>query len=369
MDRLEQSDPRIESRPTPWVPIAVGASVSGLVVMVLGARALVKVDQLVSAPGKLEPIRSTQDIKAPESGVVTAVFVREGQQVKQGQALVLLDPKILLGKDEALRDQQRQLSVLNAQELLRRQEALGQTRAEQVGLLQNQRILREQVNELKKLEAQGAASRFQLLDYQKQLGDNTAKLKANQQEQYRLMAESAQKRAELNTRSASNRADQMELRTRLGRITLRAPVMGTVLNLKAKTGTVVTEAGDPLLQLVPSDNLQAKVFVPNKDLAFVRPGHTADVAIEAYDRNRFGVIKAIVSTIGTDSLPADEQYDYPRFPIGLILKAQNLQREGKSFPLQAGMAITADLKLEQRTLLELFFSNFTDGTRAIQGMR
>jgi HlyD family secretion protein len=351
------------------VPIIVGSTVAGLVVVGLGASALVKVDQLVTAPGKLEPIRSTQDIKAPESGVVTAVYVKEGQAVAAGQPLALLDPTILRGRGQALRDQQLQLNLITSQELVRLQGAVGEAQAQRSGLEQSKRILQQQLGELRRLEAQGAASRFQLLDYEKQLADVNAKLQANAEQQRRFIAESAQKRADLNTQQAKNRATQVETETRLGRVTLRAPVHGTVLNLKAKTGNVVREGADPLLQLVPSENLQAKVFVSNQDLGFVRPGQPAEVSVEAYDRSRYGFLNASVATIGTDSIPADERYNYPRFPISLKLSSQQLKRNGQSFPLQAGMAVSADRKLDKRSRRELLFSSISNATRSLQGMR
>ena len=209
------TDSRLESRPTPWVPIFVGATVAGLVLVGLGASALVKVDQLVTAPGKLEPVRSTQDLKAPEAGVVTAVYVKEGQEVAAGQPLALLDPTILLGRDRALRDEQRQLNLITTQELVRLQGSLGEVQAQRVGLQQGKRILEQQMVELRRLEAQGAASRFQLMDYEKQLADVNSKLQANTEQQRKLVAESAQKRADFSTQQAQNKATRVETETRL----------------------------------------------------------------------------------------------------------------------------------------------------------
>lgn len=94
----------------------------------------------------------------------------------------------------------------------------------------------------------------------------------------------------------------MENREQLQRVVLRAPVAGTILNLKAKTSQVVG-AGEVLLQLVPTDSLRAQAFISNQDLAFVRPGQKADIALAAYDRNKYGTIPGSVSTIGTDALP------------------------------------------------------------------
>ncbi|WP_083636993.1 HlyD family efflux transporter periplasmic adaptor subunit [Leptolyngbya sp. 'hensonii'] len=50
-----------------------------------------KIDQAIQATGKLEPTGSVKEVKAPISGVVKTVHVRDGQQVKQGDLLITLD--------------------------------------------------------------------------------------------------------------------------------------------------------------------------------------------------------------------------------------------------------------------------------------
>lgn len=91
--------------------------------------------------------------------------------------------------------------------------------------------------------------------------------------------------------------------------------------------------------------------------------------MDAYDPSRYGYLPATVGTIGTDSIPPDDQYNYPRFPVSLKLAAQAMRRDGLTFPLQAGMAVSADLKLEKRSLLELMFSSVSKATRSLQSMR
>ena len=362
------SDTRLESRPTPWFPLIMGGAMAVLVLVCLAAAALVRVDQVVSLPGKLQPKRSTEAIRSTEAGVVTSVLVKEGQAVEEGQALVLLDPTILEGRQLALKDQKKELLLMAGSELSRLRGAVGELKAQRTGLEESRRILKLQLDQLLLLESQGAASHFQVLDYQKQLSDVDSRLLANGQQQNKLEAESSQKGAELRQQEAQNTANRVETGERLRRITLRAPVGGNVLNLKAKGGIVINASQD-LLQLVPNDSLVGNVFVSNRDLAFVRPGQKGEVAVDAYDRSKYGTLAATVTTIGTDSLPPDENRKEPHFPIGLKLAQQNINSLGKTFPLQAGMAITADLKLEKRSLLELFFSNIAGSTLSVRQMR
>lgn len=370
-DRTSLAQPldlRLESRPTPWFPMLLGGSVAVLVLTTLAAAALVKVDQIVSAPGSLRTLRSTQDIKPDQAGLVTEVMVREGQTVERNAPLVMLDTTVLRGRQQALAAERTQLRASSEAEERRLQGALAQLNSSEIGLRSQLAINDQQLQSVRALERQGAATRFQVLEYEKIEAQLQAQLRQNAEERGKLRAESQQRQAELARSGAENLASTVENREQLRRVILRAPVAGTILNLKAKTGQVVG-AGEELLQLVPTDSLRAEAFVSNQDLAFVRKGQTADIALQAYDRSKFGTIPATVTTIGTDALPPDDTYNFTRFPIGLRLSRQYLESQGKRYPLQAGMALAADLRLEKRTVLELFSSAVFRNADAVRTIR
>ena len=67
-----------------WV--LVGSSVFGVAWL-----ALARTEEIVVAPGQLEPIGSVQDIQMPVGGVVDQILVKEGEQVKAGQVLMKMD--------------------------------------------------------------------------------------------------------------------------------------------------------------------------------------------------------------------------------------------------------------------------------------
>lgn len=359
---------RLDSRPTPMFPMLAGVALAGLVLTGLGVAAFVRVDQVVSVPGSLKPLRSTQDIKTSEPGVITSVLVKEGEQVQDGAPLITLDPTVLKGREAALSDQGVALRSSTEAEIERLQGALAELDSLSAGLRNQIAITSEQLQRVADLERQGAASRFQLLDYQKQLAGLQAQLGQNRDQRIKLQAESRQKRSELSSQQAELRANRVETGQRLQQVVLRAPFAGTVLNLSGKPRQVVG-GGEVLLQLVPHDSLRAEAMVSNKDLAFVRPGQTAEINVLAYDRTKYGTVPATVKTIATDALPPDETNKEPHFPVSLKLNKQTLTSDGKTFPLQAGMAIAAELKLEKRSVLELFFSSFLRSTDAVRTLR
>jgi hemolysin D len=51
-----------------------------------------KIEEAVSATGKLEPTGTVKEIQAPVGGVVKKIYVEDGQQVKLGEHLIGLDP-------------------------------------------------------------------------------------------------------------------------------------------------------------------------------------------------------------------------------------------------------------------------------------
>ena len=359
---------RVESRPTPVFSLIVGGALSLLIVTIAGAISVVQVDQILKVSGELKTRRSTQEIKTAEPGEVTQVLVKEAQAVKAGEPLVVLNPRVLQSRSVAQRERNSSLLVQGRAELVRLQRQIEASRAARAGLESQLAITEEQLRRTDALMKEGAAPYFQVLDYQKTASQLRAQIDQSRQEELRAVAESQQKQAEMAGEEATLRADAIETQEKLRQVVLRAPVNGSVLDLQAKTGLVVG-AGEALLRIVPSDNLQARVEVPNADLAFVREGQTAKVSVQAYDRNKYGTIDATVKTISRDAVEAKAASETPKFPVTLLLARQTLLHEGKQYELQPGMAVSADLKLDRRSILDLLMSRFTNGADALRTIR
>lgn len=359
---------RVESRPTPVFTLVVGGAVSLLVITIAAAVSVVQVDQILAVTGELKTRRSTQDIKAAEPGEVTRVLVKEAQAVQAGEPLVVLNPRVLQSRSVAQREKNSSLVVQGRAELVRLQRQIEASRAARAGLESQLAITEEQLRRTDALVKEGAAPYFQVLDYQKTASQLRAQIDQSHQDELRAIAESQQKQAEVAGDEATLRAEAVETQEKLRQVVLRAPVNGSVLDLQAKTGLLVG-AGEALLRIVPSDNLQARVEVPNADLAFVREGQTAKVAVQAYDRNKYGTIDATVKTISRDAVEAKAAGETPKFPVTLVLARQTIEHKGKTYELQPGMAVRADLKLDRRSILELLMSQFSNGANALRTIR
>jgi HlyD family secretion protein len=173
-----------------------------------------------------------------------------------------------------------------------------------------------------------------------------------------------------------NRIAELDSQISRARVTLkyqelRAPVAGTIFDLKASPGYVPPPTQtEPLLKIVPDDHLIAEVAITNQDIGFVRKGMKTDVRIDSFPFSEFGDIKGEVLAIGSDALPPDEIHRYYRFPTKIQLNQQVLQSGDREIPLQSGMSVSVNIKVrEERTVLSLFTELFTKKVETLKEVR
>ncbi len=173
-----------------------------------------------------------------------------------------------------------------------------------------------------------------------------------------------QNNRELTTLSAE--LDQLD--EALSFRTIKAPISGTVFNLRAARYSVVGN-DQVLLKLVPSNELQAKVAISNSDIGFLRPGLPATVSVDSFPSGEFGYIQGNLVSIGSDALPPDQESRVSRFPAMIKLKQQKVESGGKLLNLQSGMSITANIKLRSRPVITLVTDMFTKQVDGLKRFR
>ena len=148
-----------------------------------------------------------------------------------------------------------------------------------------------------------------------------------------------------------------------------APSSGTVFDLKANTPGFVANATEPVLKIVPQDNLVASVHITNKDIGFVREGMTVDVRIDSFPFSEFGSLKGKVTWIGSDALPPDQVHPFYRFPATIKLDKQSMTVCDKAMLLQSGMSLNANIKIRDRTVMSIFTDTFTNSVEGLKNVR
>jgi hemolysin D len=150
---------------------------------------------------------------------------------------------------------------------------------------------------------------------------------------------------------------------------LRAPVAGTVFDLKAGVPGFVTNSTEPVLKIVPENALVAKVSITNKDIGFVREGMPVDIRVDSFPFSEFGDIKGELISVGSDALPPTEQVPVYTFPLKIHLEKQSLSTNGRKLLLQSGMSVSVNIKLRERRVISIFMDGLTQQLESLKFAR
>ena len=330
---------------------------------------IAKTDEVVVAPGKLEPLGSVKDIQMPVGGVVKDILVKEGERVKADQLLLRLDTEADLDRRKTL-DESIQLKA--EQLALKQQERLSYLElnsTEQRVLQENLELQEELLERYRNLAEQGASPEIQLLqqeDRVQQVEGQLEKITVDRQRQVALLDQQIQA---LKTDLANVRSERTSQVVKLRYQEIRSPVEGIVFELKPTASGFVARGSEPVMTIVPIDTLEARVEVPSNKIGFIHHGQATDLSIDSYRATDFGVLEGVVRKIGSDALPPDPATGSSgyRFPVDIQLKSQSLVlKDGQSLPLQVGMSLTANIKLRKVSYLQLLMGGLRDRTESLR---
>lgn len=155
---------------------------------------------------------------------------------------------------------------------------------------------------------------------------------------------------------------------REGLLELKAPQDGVVKELATTTVGAVVQPGTVIVTLVPkNDALVGEVYVKNQDIGFVREGQPVRIKLSAYPFTRYGMLEGTVQTISADAsrlengaevLNDDEDDEREISPFKVLVRLDNRELiwNGRVLPIAAGMQVQAEIRQEQRTVMEYLLS-------------
>ena len=340
-------------RPAPVWSRALAWTIIGSASFAFVFACFAKIDEVVVAPGELQPIGAERPLKAPFAGMVKEIVVKEGQDVIAGQPLIRMDTEVSEKRKETL-EKQYELEETRFTEETRSFRAREESLRERMNGLSRALAVEEEIyNAIVPLAAQGGIQRMQVLKQRnsiEQLKSQIAQARANLQE---VQAQLLKMKQESLRELADLERQLVEVKDTRSKEVLVSPVNGVVYGLVPSSPGYAASAGETLVKVVPGGAMEAKVYVTNRDVGFLEPGMPAQIRVDAFPYTQFGSIEGELKSIGTLPLPPDQTSPQARFPAYLALDQQYLNRNGNQFKVSPGQSVQANLVLRDKRVITL----------------
>ena len=132
-----------------------------------------------------------------------------------------------------------------------------------------------------------------------------------------------------------------------------SPTDGYIAKLMINTiGGVVTPA-EKLISIVPKDApLIVKVNVLNQDIGFIKNDMLSKIKIDTFSFQKYGFFQGKIINVGNFSL--DDEKLGPIYEVKIEPNGERITVEGEERYLEAGMSVTAEIKVGKRRVIEFF---------------
>lgn len=292
------------------------------------------VTETVTASGKINP-QTEVKLSSEVSGEVIQLNVKEGDSVKAGQLLCVINPAIYEGvvtQADASVNQFKASYSGNKANIIQLEASYKQA---QRNFERNQQLHTDKVIS----EAEFETARLQL-------------------DQAKANYESAKEQVNAASFSVNSAEAQLkQAKDNLGKTRILAPISGIVSLVNVKLGERVVGtaqmAGTELIRIADLDNMQAEVDVNENDVLRITLGDTAEIEVDAYIKKKFKGVVTQISYSATNTLQTITASQATNFTVKIkILKESYADlinpAIGRKYPFRPGMSATVDIKTEER---------------------
>ncbi|MEE3359389.1 MAG: HlyD family type I secretion periplasmic adaptor subunit [Pseudomonadota bacterium] len=336
------------------------------------------VDEIVRADGEFVSSSRPQIIQNLEGGILSALLVKEGEEVMQGDVLARLHGTMFQSSVDDIEDQ---ITALEIRRLRLEAELAGASgfdvpaifaesnpailasersllRARQQDFVSRRdgakRILEQAATELKLMEnlySNKVVALIEVTQARKTYAD--AKLKHDEfvtQTELARAEEFSETLKELATLKQNLKASTDQLQ----RTVLVSPVRGVVNKLSITTIGGVVRPGEEILQIIPiEEELLVEAKVAPENIANIRPGQEATIKLSAYDYTIYGTIKGRVDVISADTFKDERDPDgESHYKVTVRVDPMSLSDRQSMIDLRPGMQAQVELMTGEKTVLQ-----------------
>lgn len=352
--------------------------------------AFAPLDEVTRGNGKVIPLSRGQIIQSLEGGILRSIDVQEGDEVRAGQTLAIIDDTAfraefadLKGQTIALRASLSRLhaELIGAQKIefdAEVQQATDIVRVERDLFSARRRKMQEAVANLNEklvlsqkhlqlvqpMVKSGATSRVEGIKAEREVADIRGQLFEARNNYFQEINDQISKQsgelASLNQRLAQKQ-------DALTRTDLKSPVRGIVKNLSVTTKGGVVKPGETIMEIVPlDDQLFVEAEIKPRDVAFLSPGLPATVKITAYDYSIYGSLKGKLVFISADTMKDETRRDQePFYRVRVLTDSASLHGPDGPLPIKPGMIAEVDIQTGQKTVLDYLLKPILKGQEAL----
>lgn len=347
--------------------------------------------RIETVPGILVTDIPSAKIVAIAPGVVTELTAEEGQFVKQGEqlAVINLDRRALSGDSVAgrslgalesrreLTEQQLGLSQRRASSEQQRLNSVIASAEQQAISLREQIVLQEEsvasnqqiFDQIAKVVDRGFVSKVEFERRRQTLISSQQSLASLRQQLSARMAEADQARAQIGSIAAETAQGANEIESSLQGIAqqhaqlegeqgyvITAPISGRITALQTATGRTANP-NVPLMVIVPEESeLRAELYAPTRAIGFVKKGQETRILFDAFPYQRFGsfggkVVHVSRAIIDPREAEVPIKLEEAVYRIAIKLDRQDVIAYGDKIDLQPGMTLQANVVLERQSFL------------------
>ena len=312
-----------------------------------------KIDEVVLAPGELQPLGAERPVKAPFAGVIKDIVVKEGQKVTAGDTLLKFDADVSRKRKETLETQiklenkrfEEESRAVKARKrgVEARLKGLNRSLNTESGIYSNILPLAE-IGAMQQTEVLRQRNKVEQLDSEVQQA--SADLEEVEAQLNKLEQESLREISDLERQL-------VEVEDTITKEKLSAPVSGIVFGMVPSSSGYAASAGETLVKVVPGGEIEAKIYITNKDVGFMKPGMKAQIRVDAFPYTQFGSITGALKSVGTLPLEPDQQNPMPRFPAYVKIDKEYLEKDGEKYSISAGQSVQVNLILRDKRVISL----------------
>ncbi|WP_436661939.1 HlyD family efflux transporter periplasmic adaptor subunit [Acinetobacter sp. P1(2025)] len=349
-----------------------------------------KIDEVSKGEGKVIPSSKEQTIQSMDGGILSSISVKEGDIVKTGEVIATLDQirttsnlqETFAKYNAALAAQARLYSEVNniplkfpkelnkLPDLIQAETNLYHSRVENYkaslkNIADSRSLIESQLSINKRLAEEGAASRVDVINLERQIVDLNMK-QADLQNQFVVQARQEFTRIKAEVEALApiivSRKDMVE------KSSIKSPVYGIVKDIQVTTVGGVIPPNGTLMNIVPlDDKLLIEAQISPRDVAFIRPDQNAQVKITAYDYSIYGTLAGKVVTISPDTIKDEVKPDVVYYRVYIRTDKDYLITPGgiKHY-ITPGMVATVDIKTGQKTILQYLMKPFNKVNEALR---